>query len=690
VSAACFLSLAIWWSWVPGLVILGISALVLTHALYRRRHPGRSAAGSLCLDATAIAVAVVIIEPPLVVVLAPLSYMVAMASLLLSGSVAISVIAYSLGAASAAVWMVNHGGAPEWSTIEVGILTLVSLGIVFPHVVRMLQAAARATARGLELEDRLTEREERYRSLLDGVPVGVYRTSATGEVMDANLALVEMLGFPDRETLLDEGLHDVYWDSADRDRWMATLKERGVVRDYEIRLRCRDGRSIWVRDTARAVTDSEGRVNYYEGTLEDITAEVRRRSHDAALASCSRALLTESSEAAIRTGLDAVLEAADGTFVFVERNTEDPEQGLCSHLVFEVNSLGVSPDYDHWGMVPWTRMPAAFSHLSQGEPYAFRVDDLRGEERGLYEGSQTESELNVPIFIGDEWAGTIGLAAVDADRTWTDDEVGLLRTVAEMIGSFWEREFQRERLEQLVRAKDEFVASVSHELRTPLTAVLGFAMELQDRRGGPARTEEDELIDLIAREADDLSSLVQDLLVAARAEIDTVTCVPGVVDLRAEVEAVLERFWPVLETVEVVGAGIAWADAARLRQIVRNLFSNALRYGGSRIEVHLTEGDDHAFLQVRDNGPAIPDHDQRRLFDPYYRGEQGVTQPVSVGLGLYVSRHLANLMGGDLVYRYQDDCSVFELSLPRELRVEFPDDEVHPGLVNAAPEPQLR
>jgi signal transduction histidine kinase len=331
--------------------------------------------------------------------------------------------------------------------------------------------------------------------------------------------------------------------------------------------------------------------------------------------------------------------------------------GLCTHLVFEVNSVGSTPDYDHWEMVPWTRMPAAFSLLSQGTPYVFRVDDLAGEEGELYAGADTGTEVDIPIFIGDEWAGIIGLADVDPERTWTSDEIGLLRTVAEMIASSWEREFQRERLEQLVRSKDEFVASVSHELRTPLTAVLGFALELQERRGGPARTEEDELIDLIAREADDLSNLVQDLLVAARAEIDAVTCVPGVVELRGEVEAVLERLRPVPKTVEVVGAGTAWADAARLRQIVRNLFTNALRYGGARIEMHMTERDDHALLQVRDDGPGIPDHDQDRLFDAYYRGPQGATQPVSVGLGLYVSSHLASLMGGDLVYRYEDDAS---------------------------------
>lgn len=689
VSAVCFISLAIWWSWVPGLVVLGVSAVVLSEAVYRLRHPGKSVASSLCLDATAVAVAIVAIELPLIVVLVPLVAIVAMASLLVAGSAAVGVVAFTLGVAGAAVWLVNHSGTPAWTAVEATVLTLVAIGACLAYVGRMFHAAAKATERGRELEQRLVEREERYRSLLEGLPVGVYRTSATGEVLEANRAFVKMLGFSDREALLKEGIREVYFDAADRDRWMSILDEKGVLRDYETRMHRQDGKAIWVRDSARAVVDSQGRVSYYEGTLEDITAEVRRRSHEAAVASCSKALLTETSGLATRTGLGAVLEATDASAVFVERNKEDPDRGLCSHLVFELNALGESPDYDHWGMVPWEKMPAAFDRLSQGKPYSFRVDDMVGEEREMYEGSKTGSELDVPIFVGGNWEGTIGLADFDAERTWTDDEVGLLTMVAEMIGSFWERELQKERLEELVRSKDEFVASVSHELRTPLTAVLGFALELQDRRGGPALTEEDELIDLIAREADDLSSLVQDLLVAARAEIDAVTCVPDFVDLREQAETVLERFRPLPKEVEVVGDGTVWADAGRVRQIVRNLFTNALRYGGARIELQVAERDNDAILQVRDDGPGIPQRDQQRLFDAYYRGAQGVTQPVSVGLGLYVSNHLATLMGGALVYKYEDDRSVFELSLPRD-PVHQPNGTRQPGLAGATSRGEAR
>lgn len=682
-AAACSLILVAWWRWAPGLVVVLLALGVLGQALYRRRHLGRSAAGSLCLDATVIAAAVVAIEPPLVAVLAPLASTVAIASLLLSGAIAIGVVIYSIVVVGAAAWVVHLSGPPVWSTSQVVILTLVSIAIFLPYLGRLLQVAARDTVRRVELEERLAEREEGYRSLLEGVPVGVYRTSPEGNILEANRSLVEMLGYPDRETLFADRAHRIHWDPGDRTRWMAALEEHGVLRDHEVRLRRRDGRAIWVRDSARVVTDQAGLVSYYEGTLEDVTVEVRRRSYERALATCSRALLTRGGEDAIRTGLDALLEATDASFVFIERNVEDPELGLCSHLVYEANTLGVRPDYELWGMVPWTKMPKAFQALSQGEVFSFRVDDLDGEERDLYEGSGTSSELDVPIFVGDEWVGLIGVGDQEGKRSWSQDDIGLLRTVAKMIGSFWEREDQRERLEELVRSKDEFVASVSHELRTPLTAVLGFALELQERREGPANTEEEELVDLIAREADEVANLVQDLLVAARAEIGAVTWAPSLLDLRREVDTVMSRLRPLPKEADIEGTGTVWADPGRLRQILRNLLSNALRYGGPRVEIVLANHGEQASIQVRDDGSGIPEDDQAKVFDPYFRGKQGSRQPVSVGLGLYVSRQLARLMGGDLVYRYENDQSVFELWLPSRPQADplYPPAETSANLV---------
>ncbi len=96
-----------------------------------------------------------------------------------------------------------------------------------------------------------------------------------------------------------------------------------------------------------------------------------------------------------------------------------------------------------------------------------------------YRAMEIRSEILLPITIEGRWIGSVGFISADRDRVWTDAERGLLRYSAEMIGAYWERRDARARLEELLAAKDEFIASVSHEIRTPLTAVVGFASELR-------------------------------------------------------------------------------------------------------------------------------------------------------------------------------------------------------------------
>ena len=121
----------------------------------------------------------------------------------------------------------------------------------------------------------LRESEKRHRTLFDGVPVGLYRTTPAGQFMDANLAMVQMLGYPDRETLLATNATDLYLNSQDRVQWQALMEGEGVVRDFEVRNRRYDGTVIWLNNTARAVRDEQGQVLYYEGSIEDITERKR-------------------------------------------------------------------------------------------------------------------------------------------------------------------------------------------------------------------------------------------------------------------------------------------------------------------------------------------------------------------------------------------------------------------------------
>lgn len=123
----------------------------------------------------------------------------------------------------------------------------------------------------IRAEKELQKSEKRYRTLFEGVPVGLYRTTQEGKVLDANPTLVKMLGYPDRKSLFEVNANDIYVDPKVRNRMHTIMDRAGVVYNSEQRMRRYDGKIIWSQDTARAVLDGEGQTLYYEGSLQDIT-----------------------------------------------------------------------------------------------------------------------------------------------------------------------------------------------------------------------------------------------------------------------------------------------------------------------------------------------------------------------------------------------------------------------------------
>ena len=138
-----------------------------------------------------------------------------------------------------------------------------------PH----LLAVIRDITKRKQAEGALKQAESRYRSLFEGVPTGLYRTTPKGEIVDVNQTTVYMLGYPDKEAFMRINASDLYANAEDRQRWQAMMERDRVVRGFEVQFRRYDGTIIWVQETARIVRDADGRVIYYEGSLEDVTEE---------------------------------------------------------------------------------------------------------------------------------------------------------------------------------------------------------------------------------------------------------------------------------------------------------------------------------------------------------------------------------------------------------------------------------
>lgn len=142
---------------------------------------------------------------------------------------------------------------------------LARLGAVGRQVALLLRNAAllRASAAA----------EARFRSLFEDVPVGVYRTTPEGAVLEANPALVALLGYPDLPALRAVSVPDLYWDPAERERFERAIRADGVVRNLDVAMRRRDGTRVWVRLNTRRI--ERGGETQYEGVAEDVS-DLRR------------------------------------------------------------------------------------------------------------------------------------------------------------------------------------------------------------------------------------------------------------------------------------------------------------------------------------------------------------------------------------------------------------------------------
>lgn len=221
-------------------------------------------------------------------------------------------------------------------------------------------------------------------------------------------------------------------------------------------------------------------------------------------------------------------------------------------------------------------------------------------------------------------------------------------------------------LGRLDAARSQMVGTVSHELRNTLTGVLGLTevvATMEDLEPAEAR----ELVTMAHQQAVDANEIVEDLLTVSRLEGSALTTSSEAVDVNEEVVVTARRF-------EGTGTDIgldlgddlppALADPLRLRQTVRNLISNAIRYGGPMVVVTTGQSGDAIQVAVRDNGDGVPLEDEASIFLPYRRSTRGRRDAASIGLGLWVCRQLAHAMGGHLVYQRREGWTEFMLSIP--------------------------
>jgi signal transduction histidine kinase len=259
---------------------------------------------------------------------------------------------------------------------------------------------------------------------------------------------------------------------------------------------------------------------------------------------------------------------------------------------------------------------------------------------------------------------------IDGDEHWVSPalsafEGGRVLTVADATAGH-----------RLERMRSEFVATASHELRTPLTTVFGGVQTLRAHRDVLTRGQQERLLQMMEQESSHLVEIVDQLLISAQLDRATLRIEASDFDVPSLCRAVVEsaqlrvgdRNLIMLQAPGKMAS--LHADSALVRQILVNLVDNAIKYSsrGDRIEVLVSDETTQVRLAVVDEGIGIPPSEQERIFEKFYRVDPEMATGIGgSGLGLYISREIAQQMGGSLTMRSAPGRgSTFILQLPRD------------------------
>jgi signal transduction histidine kinase/ActR/RegA family two-component response regulator len=205
--------------------------------------------------------------------------------------------------------------------------------------------------------------------------------------------------------------------------------------------------------------------------------------------------------------------------------------------------------------------------------------------------------------------------------------------------------------------KSEFLASMSHELRTPLNAIIGFSEVLLERMFGDLNERQDEYLRDILSSGRHLLALLNDILDLSKVEAGQMTLEPTQVALLPLLEGSVglvreraTRHGLVVQVLVDEDVEDVEADELRLRQVVLNLLTNAVKFtpDRGRIVVRATRVGDEVEVTVADTGVGIPEHDQERIFESFQQGERSRGVAEGTGLGLTLTRRIVQLHGGRL------------------------------------------
>jgi len=493
--------------------------------------------------------------------------------------------------------------------------------------------------------------EIRFNEFFESLREGIFFTTPEGQILDANPALVRMLGFESKAALQKHNFSDVYADPAQRDALVRELQSRGSVQDREVLMRRADGSHVSCLVSGLAIRDTFGRVVRLQGTLVDVTEKREMEKRLRQEQEFVRHLV------ACFPDLIAVFDR-EGRFTFVSPRVNDILGASPSAFVGQHYLFGVHPgDQDAVNHI----LQQLLSGRSQSAQMEFRVRHADSSWRVLRASA-------APLF--------------DAEGKIS----GIVSSVRDITKS---REFEQQLAQnEKFASMGQMMAGAAHELNNPLTAILGVTDLLRERAADDATRRQVETVLQQARRA---AAIVQNLLAMAvpsgqkREKIRIDEVVRRVVESH---EKSLRQHNIRVKTAPALSLPPIEGDPRLLAQVFANILLNAeqaissLRQDGT-IGISFSHSDRHVQVAFSDDGPGIPQEILHKVFDPFFTTKR---PGGGSGLGLTICLGVIKDHGGRIDVESQPGSgAIFRVLLPAvvEKRAEPPVTAKTPGASSA-------
>ena len=545
-----------------------------------------------------------------------------------------------------------------------------------PENLERLRASIRQTFIQSQQRKALEAAQSRYEELFHGIPIGLYQTSPDGKFMEVNQAMVNMLGYPDAETLKKIETKELYVHKDHHQMWKHRTTHFGEVRSLEVEMWRYDRSPIWVEINGKPVF-KDGVFQYNEGSLQDITDRVNAvkdlqstANHAAQLAKRNAELYAQvqkhskqlekmiddrtrelKREVQIRLKSEEDLSITQQSYKAV---VDRVREAIC-----KINKEGIITFINPaWEQITGFDISSSLGHDFSSFFSPDVISEIEVQLSEIYNTDKSSMQVLIP-FVNKMKQNRWVELYFDLEHDVKGEVIGLFVmlfdvTDRKLANDEISKAYAKEK--ELNELRTQFISMTSHEFRTPLASILTSSELLQHYGSTWTKEKNDNHHKRIQSSVQQIISLMDDILVLGKSDAGKLKC-------EKEADNALDFINGIIEEIKLNGKGshiiemtahdipeVCYFDKRLFRQIFNNLLTNALKYSkpGSPVYVELAFDNDELLLKIKDQGIGIPKMDQRQMFQAFFRA-RNVGETPGTGLGMPIVKRSVDAHNGTIM-----------------------------------------